>query len=220
MIIAIDGPAAAGKSTLARKVAEALGLAFLDTGAMYRAVALAALERGIDPADAEGCARVARGLALDFDERRAIRLDGRPGEPAIRSAAVTRAVSPVSAHPGVRAALVPQQRAEARRRGGIVAEGRDMGTVVFPDADHKFFLVASAEERARRRALELGSPERLAEILEDVLRRDHLDSTRADSPLRRAADAVEVPTDGLAPDEVVELVLAHVRRRPGARRAT
>jgi len=133
---------------------------------------------------------------------------------------VTRAVSPVSAHPGVRAALVPQQRAEARRRGGIVAEGRDMGTVVFPDADHKFFLVASAEERARRRALELGAPERLAEILEDVLRRDHLDSTRADSPLRRASDAVEVATDGLAPDEVVQLVLAHVRRAPGARRAT
>jgi len=212
MIIAIDGPAAAGKSTVARRLADALGLVFLDTGAMYRAVTLAALERGVEPSDGEGCTRIARALALDFDADRRIRIDGRAGEPAIRADAVTRAVSQVSAHPGVRAALVPLQRAEAHRRGGIVAEGRDMGSVVFPEADFKFFVVASAEERARRRAAETGAEDRYAEILADIERRDRLDTTRADSPLVKARGAIEVVTDALAVDAVVATLLEHVRR--------
>jgi cytidylate kinase len=210
MIIAIDGPAAAGKSTVARGVAAQLGLVFLDTGAMYRAVTLVVLERGIAPEDHDGCTLIARSLSLAFDRERRIVIDGRPGEPAIRSAEVTRAVSAVSAHPGVRAAIVPQQRAEAERRGGLVAEGRDMGTVVFPDADHKFFLVASAEERARRRARELGDLSRYDELFEDIRRRDRLDSTRADSPLVQAEDAILIDTDGLDADAVVSAVLRRV----------
>ena len=210
MIIAIDGPAAAGKSTIARRLASALDLAFLDTGAMYRAVTWAALERDVPTADAEGCARLARELDLDFDAEGRILIDGRPGEPGIRSSAVDDAVSQVSAHPAVRRAVVPKQREVAERRG-VVAEGRDIGTVVFPGADHKFFLAASAEERARRRAAQIGRPEEQATIEAALRRRDELDSTRADSPLVRADDAVLVETDGLGVDQVVEALLAHVR---------
>ncbi len=210
MIIAIDGPAAAGKSTIARRLASALDLAFLDTGAMYRAVTWAALERDVPTADAEGCARLAQELDLDFDPEGRILIDGRPGEPGIRSSAVDDAVSQVSAHPAVRRAVVPKQREVAERRG-VVAEGRDIGTVVFPGADHKFFLVASAEERARRRAAQIGRPEEQATIEAALRRRDELDSTRADSPLVRADDAVLVETDGLGVDQVVEALLAHVR---------
>lgn len=213
MIIAIDGPAAAGKSSVARGLARELGLTFLDTGAMYRAVTLAVLESDVDPMDEQGCARLARELDLDFDADGHIWIDGKPGEPAIRSREVTRWVSAVSAHRAVRAALVPQQRAQARKRGGIVAEGRDIGTVVFPDADAKIFLVASAEERARRRALQEDSPERFDEILADIQRRDHHDSTRADSPLTRAADAFAIDTDHLDASGVVARALAWIRER-------
>jgi cytidylate kinase len=215
MIIAIDGPAAAGKSTVARRVAARLGLDFLDTGAMYRAVTLVVLERGVDPADGTACAAVARELELEFDEGAHIQIDGRPGEPAIRSQPVTRAVSAVSAHPAVRAAIVPLQRAAAERAvaagGGIVAEGRDVGTVVFPRADHKFFLRASSEVRARRRAAEEGRLEAFDAIHEDVRRRDELDATRVDSPLACAADATVVDTDGLDVDGVVAALLAEVQ---------
>jgi CMP/dCMP kinase len=211
MIIAIDGPAGAGKSTVARAVAAALGLAFLDTGAMYRAVAWRALESGVLPEDADACARIARTIRIAFDREGRIQVDGVPGEPAIRGEAVTRAVSAVSAHTGVRAAIVPLQRALARKGTGVVAEGRDIGSVVFPDADFKFFLTASPTVRAERRARELGTPARAPEILEDLRRRDRLDSTRADSPLVRTEDALEIDTDRLDAAGGAEAILARVR---------
>ncbi|MBL8858278.1 MAG: (d)CMP kinase [Planctomycetes bacterium] len=210
-LIAIDGPAAAGKSTVARLVAQALGLTFLDTGAMYRAVTWMALERGVDPHDADGCARIARAIKLTFDSTGAIRVDGRPGEPAIRSQAVTDAVSPVSAHPGVRAAIVPLQRIEAEKRGGIVAEGRDIGSVVFPGAGFKFYLDASSAERARRRVNELDQPELYAETLQKIQRRDHDDSTRKDSPLKIADGAIVIQTDGMDARAVAEIMLTRIR---------
>ena len=195
MIIAMDGPAGAGKSTVARKVAAAFGLTFLDTGAMYRAVTLAVLERGLDPSDAESCGEVASALVLDFDDDGRVRIDGRPGEPEIRGARVTGLVSTVSAHAPVRTAIVARQRELAARPPGVVAEGRDTTTVVFPAADLKVFLTASPAERARRRAEQEGTPERAAAIERDLERRDHLDSTRAHSPLVRADDAVCVDTE-------------------------
>ncbi len=217
MIIAIDGPAAAGKSTVAQALARELGLTFLDTGAMYRAVTLAVLDRGVDPRDEQDCERVARSLHLTFDPEARIAIDGKPGEPAIRSEAVTRAVSVVSAHPGVRRVVVPLQREEARARGGIVAEGRDIGSVVFPSADFKFFVDATPSERARRRARELGAPERYEEILADIVRRDHLDSTRRDSPLVRANGAIVIQTDALDAAGVTAEMLARIRSKPAAR---
>jgi len=212
MIIAIDGPAGAGKSTVAREVARALGVAYLDTGAMYRAVTLAALERGIDPADGEACGALASELDLTFDAGGRIHLDGRPGEPAIRSSEVSRSVSAVSAHPAVRRAIVHAQRALAARQS-LVAEGRDTTTVVFPAADHKFFLTASESERARRRARELGEEHRVGAVRAEIERRDRLDSTRAHSPLVQAPDAQLVDTDGLEAAQVVERILALVRER-------
>ena len=216
MIIAIDGPAGSGKSTVAQALARALGLSFLDSGAMYRAVTLSVIEHDIDPMDGERCAKIARGLKLEFDAQGKIHVDGKPGEPAIRGETVTKAVSAVSAHSAVRAAIVPQQRAEAERRGGLVAEGRDMGSVVFPKAEFKFFLTASAAERARRRARELKQEARVAEIQADIELRDHLDSSRKDSPLVKAADAIEVDTDKLDAAGVVQALLAQVRK--GAKR--
>jgi cytidylate kinase len=216
MIIAIDGPAAAGKSTVARAVAEELGLGVLDTGAMYRAVTLAVLRRKADPRDANACGEIARNVKLAFGRDGKLTLDGEPAEPRIRSVEVTQTVSQVSAHPGVRAAIVPLQRDEAKRRGGIVAEGRDIGSVVFPDAEFKFFLAASPEVRARRRAEEEHALERLPEILSDMKRRDRLDSTRADSPLVRARDAILVDTDALDARAVAAKILAHVRSAPGS----
>ena len=216
MILALDGPAGVGKSTLARALARELGLFFLDTGAMYRAVTLAVLERGIAPEDEEACARVARALALDFDARGHVLLDGRPGEPAIRGPEVTRSVSLVAAHAGVRAAVVARQRAIAEAvsragRGGVVAEGRDTTTVVFPDATHKFYLSASVEERALRRARQENALARLDEIRADIERRDHLDSSRTHAPLREAPDAQRIDTDGRSVEEVLARLLAHVR---------
>jgi cytidylate kinase len=212
MIIAIDGPAGAGKSTVARGVARALGLAFLDTGAMYRAVTLEVLRRGLDPAVEGDCWRVASSLELAFDADGKITIDGAAGEPAIRAEAVTRAVSAVSAHARVRRVIVEHQRRLARAWGGLVAEGRDTTTVVFPHADHKFFLTASPRERARRRALEIGAPERAQAIQAEIEERDRLDSTRAHSPLRQAADAVAIDTDRLDPEGATRAILAHIER--------
>lgn len=206
MIIAIDGPAGVGKSTVARSVARALGLTFLDTGAMYRAVTLEALRRGIDPGEAGGCTELARSLALAFDDEGRIQIDGKPGEPDVRSTEVSRAVSEVSAHPGVRAVIVDLQRAMGEAWGGLVAEGRDTTTVVFPHATHKFFLKASSEERARRRARELGRTD-VDAVREAMERRDHLDSTRDASPLRQAPDAFVVDTGGRPSEDVVREVL-------------
>jgi len=207
----MDGPAGAGKSTVARRVAGALGLTLLDTGAMYRAVTLVVLERGARPDDADACAAVARALALDFDGAGRVRIDGRPGEPEIRTPRVTRHVSTVSAHPEVRAAIVARQRELGGHGRGVVAEGRDTTTVVFPHADHKFFLTASPEERARRRAAEEGTPERADLIRLDIERRDRHDSQRAHSPLVRAPEAVLIDTDRLSVEETVAAILSAVR---------
>ena len=211
MIVALDGPAGVGKSTVARALARELGLLFLDTGAMYRAVTWSVLERGLDPADGAACGRVARELVLAFDAEGHILVDGRPGEPAIRGPEVTRQVSLVAAHAPVREAVVAEQRALAARAGGVVAEGRDTTTAVFPRADHKFYLDASPAERARRRALQEGQPGRQAEIQAELERRDRLDSSRAHSPLLQSDDALLVDTDGLTAAEVVARLLALVR---------
>lgn len=209
MIVAIDGPAASGKSTVARALAARLGLPFLDTGSMYRAVTLKVLERGLDPTDGEACAAVAEAIALDYDGDGRIRIDGQPGEPHIRGAEVNRHVSRVSAHPGVRRAIVPKQRALAEQRGAV-AEGRDTTTVVFPEADHKFFLTASPRERARRRAAEEDRVHEVEAIQAAIERRDARDRERPDSPLRRSPDALQVDTDDLTPEQVVERLLEHL----------
>jgi cytidylate kinase len=210
MIIAIDGPAASGKSTVARALAQRLNLTFLDTGAMYRAVTLRVLTAGVDPDDGEACTRIAERMDLSFDEDGHVLLDGESGEPAVRGAEVTASVSTVAAHAGVRAAIVPKQQSIAAA-GGAVAEGRDTTTVVFPEADHKFFLVASPQERGRRRAHELGEPGRAAEYAAQIERRDELDRSREHSPLRQASDATLVDTDGCTPEQVCERLLAQVR---------
>jgi CMP/dCMP kinase len=214
MIIAIDGPAASGKSTVARAVATRLGFAYLDTGAMYRAVAAEALRRDVPTDDAEALTSLAEALTLGFEHEGGSALptrvlsDGRDVTAEIRTPAVDVAVSPVSAVPGVRAAMVRVQR-EMASRGDCVVEGRDIGTVVFPEAEVKVFLSATARERARRRT---GDMERaghdLSEraVLEHLERRDVADSTRQASPLAIAADAVELDTTGLTVEEVVERI--------------
>jgi cytidylate kinase len=195
VIVAVDGPAGAGKSTVARAAADGLGFTYLDSGAMYRAVALAALERGRPPAE------VARDAAIELGD--GVRLDGRDVTTAIRGPEVSEAASRVAGDPEVRAALVERQRA-LMANGDWVAEGRDIGTVVAPDAAVKVFLTASPEERARRRAAELGADERA--VLADQALRDERDRTRAHSPLRPAPGAVELDTTGLSVDQVVERI--------------
>jgi CMP/dCMP kinase len=203
MVIAIDGPAGAGKSTVARGVAGTLGFTYLDSGAMYRCVALAALDRGIDLDDGERLGELAWGLQIDF-EGDSIHLDGKPVAGRIRDPAVTVASSRVSVHPQVRQAMVKRQR-ELIATGSYVAEGRDIGTVVSPDSPLKVFLTASEEERARRRAGESGDTvERVREAMAD---RDRRDRERADSPLRAADDSVTLDTTDLSIDEVVARVV-------------
>ena len=211
MIVAIDGPAGAGKSTVARALANSLGLPFLDTGAMYRGITWKVLSEGLAITDGEACAALAMSTELSFGPE-GLCVEGVIREDEIRSAEVDLAVSVVSAHSGVRGAIVPLQRAMAAEAGGAVAEGRDVTTVVFPGADHRFFLSASAEERARRRTLQRGSEEGFEEILAAIKRRDHLDSTRADSPLLRGEGVSVVETGSLEANEVVELMLAIVRK--------
>jgi len=209
MVIAIDGPAGAGKSTVARGVARALGFTYLDSGAMYRAVALAAIERGIDPDDGDRLGEMAWGLAIDFDGD-TVRLDGKPVEGRIRSPEVTIAASKVSVHPQVRQAMVKRQR-ELIAAGSYVAEGRDIGTVVSPDSPLKVFLTAAEGERARRRAADSG--ESVGEVQEAMRDRDRRDQERADSPLRVAEDSVSIDTTDLSPDEVVERIAELARER-------
>ena len=203
-LVAIDGPAGSGKSTVARTVAGRLGAGYLDTGAMYRSVALAALERGVDPTDGEALAKLAGALDIEVGER--VLVDGVDATTAIRGPAVTAVVSAVSAHPPVRAEMVRRQRRWAEARGGGVLEGRDIGSVVFPHADVKVFLTASEEERARRRQRDEDAPDVKA-VAADISRRDTIDSTRAASPLRPADDAVVIDTTGRTVDEVVDEVL-------------
>src|SRR4029077_7278476 len=195
MVIASDGPAGAGKSTVAKGVARALGFTYLDSGAMYRAVALAALERGIDPDDGERLGELAWELDINFD-RDTIHLDGKPVEGRIRSPEVTVAASRVSVHPQVRQAMVKRQR-ELIATGNYVAEGRDIGTVVSPEPPLKVFLTADEQERARRRAVDSGEP--VDEVRQAIGDRDRRDQERADSPLRRAQGAVQIDTTDLTP---------------------
>jgi cytidylate kinase len=209
MVIAIDGPAGAGKSTVARGVARALGFTYLDSGAMYRCVALAALDQGLDLGDGDRLGEMAWGLAIGFDGD-TVRLDGKPVEGRIRTPEVTVASSKVSVHPQVRQAMVKRQR-ELIAAGNYVAEGRDIGTVVSPDSPLKVFLTASEGERARRRAAETGaSVDEVREAIED---RDRRDRGREHGALRAAADSFELDTTDLTPDEVVERIAALARER-------
>jgi cytidylate kinase len=198
MVIAIDGPAGAGKSTVARAVARALGLTYLDSGAMYRCVALAALRAGAGLDDGVALGRLVGGLRLALEDGR-VSLDGEDVTEAIRTAEVSAAASRVSVHPEVREAMVERQRALIAG-GHYVAEGRDIGTVVSPDATLKVFLTASDVERARRRAAETG--ESLAEVRAAQSSRDARDREREHGALRAAHDAVEIDTTGLSADQV------------------
>ena len=208
-VIAIDGPAGSGKSTVARRVAERLGLDYLDTGAMYRAVAFAALRRGIDPEDAEPVARLAEGMELEVGD--VVKVDGIDATIEIRGPEVTRAVSTVAANTGVRKELRLRQREWAERHGGGVVEGRDIGSVVFPDAELKVYLTASDEERAKRRSKEVLDLD-YDTVAADIARRDHIDANRKDSPMQVADDAVVMDTSGLSIDDVVDAVLAQLEK--------
>lgn len=225
-IIAIDGPAGAGKSTVAKRLADALGFILVDTGAMYRVVAFAARASGISWDDdaavgALASALVARNaLAFERDAQRGVRavLDGADVTDAIRTPEVAMGASRVSAHAGVRDALLDLQR-QAGHRGGVVLEGRDIGTVVFPDADIKFFLTARPEVRAQRRFDELiarGTPTTFEQTLQDVHQRDTQDTNRAVAPLRQAADAILVDSSDMGIEETVARMAERVRKRGGA----
>jgi cytidylate kinase len=208
-VIAIDGPAGSGKSTVARAVAVRTGLDYLDTGAMYRAVTFAAMRRGVDPSEPEPVAKVARDLDLRMSDDGTVVVDGADATIEIRGPEVTRAVSIVAANPAVRAEMRQRQREWAGRHGGGVMEGRDIGTVVFPDAVLKVYLDASPEVRASRRSKEVAD---LAyeTVAADLARRDALDQGRDDSPLREAHDAVIIDTSDLTVDQIVDAVLEHL----------
>lgn len=221
MIVAIDGPAGSGKSTVAHAIAQRCGLTYLDTGAMYRCVALACLRRAVDLGDPSAVASVARTVRIEFGGSPAgqtVLLDGQDVTEAIRTPEVDRSVSVVAAIPEVRFALVAQQRTMGEQ-GDVVAEGRDIGTVVFPDAEVKVFLTADAEARAHRRAVQreggdaatdasaTADAEQERAILQDIRRRDELDSTRAEAPLRPAADAHHIDSSALGVGEVVDAIV-------------
>jgi len=204
VIVAIDGPAGAGKSTVGRAVAARLGLDYLDTGAMYRAVTFAALRRGIDPGDQDDVAVLSSEVEMTLDGL-SVTVDGVDATVEIRGREVTAAVSAVAANPRVRSELVRRQRSWVAAHGGGVVEGRDIGSVVFPDATLKLFVTASPRVRAERRVAEIGGD--VAEVEASIIERDRKDSTRADSPLTETSDAVLVDTTALSIDEVVERVL-------------
>jgi cytidylate kinase len=213
MIIAIDGPAGSGKSTVARGVARRLGFTYLDSGALYRAVTLLALERSVDLEDAQALGRLASKAAIELrdpgDEGIQVMLDGRDVSDEIRTPQVTGASSTVAAHPEVRTALLEKQRALIAA-GNYVVEGRDIGTVVAPNAPLKLFLTANPDERARRRAAELerkGQRAAAEDVKAAIAKRDRLDSTRSAAPLRVADDAITLDTTGLESDDVIQRVL-------------
>ena len=199
-LIAIDGPAGSGKSTVAKRIAARLGLDYLDTGAMYRSVAFAVLRDGVDPHDEAAVAALAARSSIEVAA--AVVVDGQDVTETIRGPEVSRVVSIVAAHPQVRSELVERQRAWAHSRGGGVVEGRDIGTVVFPHATLKVFLTASESERVRRRAAEAGDV-----VAAEVTRRDHIDSNRAVSPMVAAGDALVIDTTDRSIDDIVEEVL-------------
>lgn len=214
-LIAIDGPAGSGKSTIARAVAERLGLERLDTGAMYRAVTLLALRSGVDPANADQVERLAGAMSLEVGDT--VILNGEDVTSEIRTARVDSAVSQASAHPGVRAQLVRRQREWGAGHEGGVVEGRDIGTVVFPDSDLKIYLTADPVERARRRSDQVKAsgavdavPVAESVVVAELARRDRFDSSRATSPLQIAEDAIVVDSTKMSVDEVVEEVLSHL----------
>ena len=205
IVIAIDGPAGAGKSTVGRAIARRLGVGYLDTGAMYRAVTFAVLRRGVDPHDADLVADVASTVDLeitDVDGTTAVNVDGQDASVEIRGREVTTAVSAVAANSGVRSEMVKRQRAWVADHGGAVVEGRDIGSVVFPDADLKLFVTASARVRAERRVAEIGGD--VDEVEASIIERDRKDSTRADSPLIEASGSTVVDMTGMSIQEVVD----------------
>ncbi|HYO60696.1 MAG TPA: (d)CMP kinase [Actinomycetota bacterium] len=211
--LAIDGPAGAGKSTVARAVASALGWRYVDSGAMYRALALAVLRHGVEPSDEDAVAAVVESVEVDLDGTR-VWLDGEDVSDRIRATDVTSVVSTVAAHPRVRAALLDRQR-DLAVSADVVMEGRDIGTAVLPDAEVKVYLTAAVDERARRRALEEGLPQdetTLASMVRKLSERDVADATREVAPLARAAGAHEVDTTGLTLDEVVARICAIVEQ--------
>ena len=222
IVVAIDGPAGTGKSSVSKGLAQALEARYLDTGAMYRMVTLAVLRAGIEPTDAQAVGRIVSTvqMSVDYDpDGDRYFLAGENVSAEIRGDAVTQAVSAVSSVPAVRTRLVDLQRHMVNGGGNVVVEGRDIGTVVLPDAPVKIFLTASAETRARRRNdqnVASGLPDDYDGVLVDVLRRDHLDSTRTVSPLRAASDAVIVDTSDMTEDEVITHLLTLVKQRTGA----
>jgi cytidylate kinase len=200
-VIAIDGPAGSGKSTVARRLAERLGLEYLDTGAMYRGITFAALRRGIDPADPEPVAQLAMSVELEVSDDH-VRVDDVDATIEIRGPEVSRAVSLVAANPGVRTEMVRRQREWAAERGGGVIEGRDIGSVVFPDAVLKVYLNARPDVRAERRAAEVTDLD-YETVAADMARRDALDQGRETAPLRQADGAIELDTSDMTVDEIV-----------------
>jgi len=209
MIIAIDGPAGAGKSTVAKALAAALDVEYLDTGAMYRAVTWAVLDRGVPLDDPVAVASIATQIHIDLAPDGSVVVDGIDVTTAIRNPEVSAKVSEVAAVPEVRTEMVGQQREWARKRGGGVLDGRDIGTAVFPNARLKVYLTASASARAARRALEKNTEDRKA-VQADMARRDAYDSTRSHDPLRQASDAYLVDTSAMTVDEVIAVIVAEL----------
>lgn len=211
MIVAIDGPAGSGKSAVGKRVAAALGLPFVDSGLMYRAIACLAVDRGVDLADGAALAKLAHRVKVHVDGRN-VRVDDADYTGRVYDPDLSEAASRVAKVAGVRLALVAQLRRMGR--GGVVMAGRDIGTVVFPDTAHKFFLTASVEERARRRAAQIeerGERADPEELRKEVIERDRRDGGRSVSPMRPAEDAVLIETDDMTLDEVVERVVGHIR---------
>ena len=219
IVVAIDGPSGVGKSTAARRLAQRLGVPFLDTGAMYRAIALRVLGSGVDPADREAVEALAAktdvALRARPDGSFEVLLDGSPVEPLIRTPEVGEATSTIAAHPEVRRRLVERQRDTASRHGGVL-EGRDIGTRVFPETPHKFFLDARSEVRFRRRHDELAAAGRevsMEQVRDEITRRDRRDSTRADSPLTRDPSYTYIDASSLSIDEVVDFMARAIAER-------
>lgn len=213
LIIAIDGPSGTGKSTTAKIVAGKLGFTYLDTGAMYRAVTFAAVSAGIAATDVQGLEALLRKTEIGFDAQNRVTVDGICRETEIRTPAISAQVSPYSAVPCVRAAMTGLQRAVGEKQNCIL-DGRDIGTVVFPHAQYKFFLTTDYRVRAKRRYEELrakGETVTLAEVEENLKERDRLDASRATAPLRKADDAIEIDTTHLSIEQQVQKVLSHVR---------